>query len=251
MSAGGLTRDTASPRGESDRVIVPSRATARDVARVHSLPAERITVAYPGPAARFRALEPDHALVRAARGEWGIGENPFFLFVGKRSRRRNVSALLDAFARHRARFPAHRLVFVGPGGGTPLPGTDAGIVDGGHVSEDVLHGLLSAARALFYPSDYEGFGLPVVEAMACGCPVVTLRNSALIESGGDAAFYLESPSITELEHALDRFAAEDGFRGEFVARGLVHVKQFSNSKFADAIKEAIQAVALGERRRRG
>ncbi len=232
----------------ADRVIVPSRATARDVMRVHSLPPSRVTVAFPGPEPRFQPLPPEHPLVRQAKTGLGIEANPFFLFVGKRSRRRNVPALLEAFARHRVRFPTHRLVFVGPGGGTMLPGSDSGVVDGGHVTEDLLHGLLASARALFYPSNYEGFGLPVVEALACGCPVVTLRNSALTESGGEAAFYLDSPGLAELERAFDQFSFDDETRREVIARGLLHVKQFTTSSFASAIKTEIQAVASGASR---
>jgi glycosyltransferase involved in cell wall biosynthesis len=224
-------------------VIVPSEATAHDVARVHGLPPARLRVVHPGPEPHFRPLEGDAPEVAAARSATGLGGDPFFLFVGKRSRRRNVAAVLDAFARHRARFPRHRLVFVGPPAGEPLPGPDAGVIDAGHVSEGILHGLLAIALALLYPSDYEGFGLPVVEAQACGCPVVTLRNSALTESAGDAAWFLNAPGPEEIARALDVIATDLILHKELTARGLAHVARFRRQTFAEGVKEVIREVA--------
>ncbi len=190
----------------ADRVIVPSEATARDVERVHGVAPDRLRVIFPGPDPAFRPLPRDSAPVQAARRALRLGDAPFFLFVGKRSRRRNVPAILDAFARHRRRHSAHRLVFVGPEDRDALPGPEAGVVRAGHVAEPTLRGLLADAVALLYPSDYEGFGLPVIEAMASGCPVVTLRNSALTEAGGDAAWYLDARA-SESRRAPSRRAA--------------------------------------------
>ena len=227
----------------ADHVIVPSISSGRDVVRVHRLAPNRVTVAFPGPEPWFRPLAADAPEVVAAGRAAGLNGDAFFLFVGKRSRRRNVPALLDAFARHRGLFPAHRLIFVGPDGGTPLPGRGSGVVDLGHVAEDVLHGLYSSALALLYPSDHEGFGLPVVEALACGCPVVTWRNSALTESGGDATWYLAAARPDDLEAALDALASDPARRSELGRRGLSHVARFSRRAFADTIKGVIRQIA--------
>jgi glycosyltransferase involved in cell wall biosynthesis len=227
----------------ASRVIVPSHATARDVAQVHGLSLDRLRVAYPGPEPWFRPLPTDASEVVEARRTAGLGSAPYFLFVGKRSRRRNVPAVLDAFARHRERFPDHRLVFVGPDRGVPVPEPGSGVLKPGHVDEQVLHGLLAGALGLLYPSEYEGFGLPVVEAQASGCPVVTLRNSALTESGGAAAHYLDAATPELIARSMELLATDEGFRNELVVRGLDHVRHFSRSEFARVVKEEIRLEA--------
>jgi glycosyltransferase involved in cell wall biosynthesis len=229
------------------RVLVPSYATAREVASVHGIAASRLRVVFPGPEPSFRPLPHDAREIALARRSVGLGDEPFFLFVGKRSRRRNVPAIVEAFARHRQAHPAHRLVFVGPGGGAALPAEPSsltGIVSAGHVSEEVLRGLLADARALLYPSDHEGFGLPVIEAMASGCPVVTLRNSALTEAGGDAACYLDSAEPSILAQAMETLASDDAIRAAHVARGLAHAALFSRSRFAAAVKDELRSTAF-------
>ena len=225
------------------RIVAPSRCTARDVARVHRVPLDRIEVVNPAPDPRLTPLAADALEVCEARSRLGLGDAPFYLFVGKRSRRRNVPAILSAFARLRERHPEHRLVFVGPNGGEPVPADAPGVVLAGHVAEEVLHGLLTSAEALVYPSDYEGFGLPVVEAQACGCPVITLRNSALEESGGDAALYLDSASSHEIERALEAIATRPELRARLAALGLANADRFRADRFAQGVKEVIQAVA--------
>jgi glycosyltransferase involved in cell wall biosynthesis len=231
----------------ASRVVVPSHATACDVVRVHGVPEGRLRIVFPGPEPSFRALPKGASEIAEARRSVGLGGDPYYLFVGKRSARRNLAAILEAFTRHRKTHPTHRLVFVGPEGGVALPDRQSaaatGIVVSGHVTEPVLRGLLADAVALLYPSNYEGFGLPVVEALASGCPVVTLRKGALSEAGGDAPWYLDRPDPDALAHAMHRLATDPAVRALHVGRGLAHVARFSRARFAREIKEELQAAA--------
>lgn len=226
----------------ASRIIVPSEATGRDVVRHHGVDPGRVRTIYPAIGPEFRPRPSTDGLVVAARWAVGVGDDPFVLFVGKRSRRRNVGAVLAGFARHRQSHPTHRLVFAGPSGGDPVPALP-GIVDAGHVSDDVLLGLMAGALACLYPSDYEGFGLPVAEAMASGCPSVTLRNSALVESGGDAAVYLDRADAESIAWALDRLAGDPAFRTDRVRAGLAQAERFRGRGSASAVAEEVRAAA--------
>lgn len=232
----------------ADRILVPSQATADDVIRIHRIPPERIRVTYPGPEPEFRPL-PRHAPeIADARRQVGLeGTTRYFLFVGKRSGRRNVPAILKAFASHRRAHPEDRLLFVGPDDPGDLPGPAEGTIRAGHVSEATLRGLLADAIALLYPSDYEGFGLPIVEALASGCPVVTLRNSALTEAGGDAPWYLDSADAPAMAVALRILSTNDDERQQRITRGFAHVTRFSRARFASEVKEELIRVATTKR----
>lgn len=234
----------------ASRILVPSHSTARDVARVYGLEAGRLGVIPPGPDPRFRPLTAASELAIEARRRVGLGDAPYFLFVGKRSARRNLPAVLEAFEQHRARSPDHRLVFAGPIGDRKEAETLAatpGVILAGYVSDEILHGLLARAIALIYPSSYEGFGLPIVEALASGCPAITLRNSALTEAGGDAALYLDRPDARELARAMHQLATDPAARRRHVEAGLTHVAGLTPAAFAAAVKAELAAVAgLGE-----
>jgi glycosyltransferase involved in cell wall biosynthesis len=228
----------------ADRVLALSQTTRADISKFYEVPDDRLRVVYPAPDPSFRPQGPGSEEVAEARGRVGLGSSPYFLFVGKASKRRNLGAILDAFKIHRGRHPDHKLVFVGPGGFEEgAEGDHPSILRAGHVPEPVLRGLLADAVALLYPSEYEGFGLPVVEAMASGCPVITLNRPPLVEAGGDAPCYLNEAEPTALAWAMHTLSVDVASRASRISRGFAQAAKFRASRFADEVKAEIRDVA--------
>jgi glycosyltransferase involved in cell wall biosynthesis len=127
---------------------------------------------------------------------------PFLLYPANAWRHKNHPRLFEAFARVRGERPELRLVLTGAGhAGLTLP---EGVESGGHVTADELVELYRSAAALVYPSLYEGFGMPCVEAMACGCPVAASRVASLPEVCGDAAVYFDPTSVESIAEGIRR-----------------------------------------------
>lgn len=203
----------------ADLVITVSESSRRDIVRFYGVPRERIRVIPEGVDDAFRPLE-DAAVLTARRKAYFPDGRPYVLFVGKLSRRRNIPALLEGFARLvRRRGLPHGLVLIGPdtsGQDAPRLAEALGIADRLHHAPYAGHGELveayNAADVFVYPSSYEGFGIPVLEAMACGTPSVTLHNSAFPEFAGGIAHFADDASPAGLEAALETALESDEFR---------------------------------------
>jgi glycosyltransferase involved in cell wall biosynthesis len=187
------------------------------------------------------------ALARA--GVWG----PFLLAVGSVQPRKNLVRLVEAFgALHRTR-PDLQLVIVGPSGFRSRWVKETivrrGMADAvrllGYVPEEDLVGLYNAAIAMVYPSVYEGFGLPVVEAMACGRPVIAANTSSLPEVAGDAAILVDPFDVSALHAAMLRIVTDARQAEELGARGLARSVQFSWPRTAAAALAAYRSAGAG------
>lgn len=224
-----LTRLSA--RG-ARRVVASSENTKRDVIRLLDVPEERVRVVYLGVEDRFRQVPPPGALA-AFRAEHDLPEQ-FFLYVGTLEPRKNLVRLLDAYAEARRLGVEWPLVLAG-GKGWLFEEIfsrvgDLGLAEAvrfpGYVLYEDLPLWYNAASAFVYPSLYEGFGLPVAEAMACGCPVLTARNSSLPEVAGDAAILVEGEDTAALCRGLLRLAGDGALRADLAARGPVQAARF-------------------------
>jgi len=203
---------------EAARVLVPSEATARDLAELYGVDRGRVTIT---PLGVEVPDEPDHAGAGRLLRELGV-RGPFLLAVGTLEPRKNLPRLLDAFGEAAAALPDHWLVVVGPVGWGPRlrPTWDSVRVKlAGPVGDRLLHALYQAADGLAYPSLYEGFGLPVLEAMANGTPVLTSDRSSLPEVAGDAALLVDPLDRAAIAAGLVRLAGDAGLRERLTEAG--------------------------------
>lgn len=216
---------------EADAVIACSQATKNDIVSLLHLEPERVHVIYDAADPLFAPASKEEAANRV-RKELGI-DGPFFLFVGTIEPRKNITTLVEAFAR--ADVP-HRLVIAGGRGWNSeevfacieRKGIRDRVCTTGYIQDRSLFpALYNAATALVFPSWYEGFGLPVLEALACGCPVIASNAASLPEVGGDAVLYADPEDVALFARHIEAVAMDETLRGELRERGRVQAARFS------------------------
>jgi glycosyltransferase involved in cell wall biosynthesis len=232
-------------------IITPTEAVKFEVCDQFRLKPDKVSAIHEAPRSLFRPLHREETI--EIRKRLGI-EDQFLLFVGTLEPRKNLLTLLKAFDqifRHTSWRP--QLVVAG-GEGWLMDETfsfmkESGINEHlrlvGYLNDDELRALYSSCKAFIYPSLYEGFGLPPLEAMACGAPVVASRIPALQETLRDAAILIEPVDIDGLAKAIiDILENEEGCRA-MSSIGLKHVAQFSWEKAATLTYEVYKQVILG------
>jgi glycosyltransferase involved in cell wall biosynthesis len=214
----------------ADAVIAISAATAHDLRQFTGIVPQRVHIIAHGVSPRF--------VPSAAHAQpW----SRYLLYVGTLQPRKNLIRLIEAFAQA-VRHPDTQLVIAGRAGwlSEPLMATAhrCGVADRVHligfVPDADLPALLATARAFVFPSLYEGFGMPVLEAMASGVPVITSNTSALPEVAGDAALLVDPTDVAAIAAAITRLDGDDGLHAAFVARGLAHAARFTWRRCAQA-----------------
>jgi glycosyltransferase involved in cell wall biosynthesis len=225
-------------RQEAAAVVVPT-AHGRDELVAEGFPPDRLHVAPHGVGVHTPPEPPEP---RPASSPAPGVRPPFVLFAGTLEPRKGVADLLVAHAALRRSHPELGLVLAGARGwGPPLDLSAEGVVALGSVDDVTLDALYRAAVALALPSRYEGFGLPVVEAMARGCPVVTSDAGALVEVGGGAATVVPVGDVDALAGALDALVTEAAHRRRLVEAGRQRASSFTWSASAAAHARAYRA----------
>ncbi len=219
------------------RVIADSQATKEDLIRFDGLSPHKIGVIYPGVDPDLRPVT-DKSRITAVLQKHNITP-PYFLFLSTLQPRKNLSRLIDAYGQSGV---PHQLVLAGKPGWLAQPILDKitncqfshpqspispPITLPGYISNGDKAALLSGATAVLYPSLYEGFGFPVLEAQACGTAVLTSRTSSLPEVAGDAALLVDPLDTEAMAAAIRRLAQDEALRRALAAKGLVNVQRFS------------------------
>jgi glycosyltransferase involved in cell wall biosynthesis len=192
----------------------------------------KVTVAPNGIDKRFSPRP--SAEITQAREELGIPEGTYLLFLGSLEPRKNIGRLLQAWDRISGELSDDTWLVVAGARGRSQVFSDAGLQHvpkrvhlTGYVSDDLLPALYSGALAAVYPSLYEGFGLPPLEAMACGTPVITSNSTSLPEVAGDAAILVDPTEPDQIGAAIARIAGDSSLRDELSRRGLARASSYS------------------------
>jgi glycosyltransferase involved in cell wall biosynthesis len=218
--------------GRARMILTVSEAVKREIVNHFGISAERVRAVPLAASSVFHPVEPMQP------------ERPFFLFVGTLEPRKNVAGLVEAWKETRAETGAD-LVIAGRSRAdfVPIPAAE-GLTFLGEVPDHELPQLYSDALAFVYPTHYEGFGLPLLEAMQCGCPVITSNDPAVTEVAGGAAIH--AGSALELADALRSVARNSSLRNDMKRAGLARAQAYSWTGVAQATR-AVYAEMLGER----
>lgn len=229
-------------------IIADSEASKRDLLQHCQTPSDKITVIYPGHDPSFAPVR-DQAHLAEVCARYGLPAT-YVLYVGTLQPRKNLMGLLNAIAALIEQGRDVHLVIAGKKGWLYEPlfahvqqlGLEERVHFIGYVPQEDLPALLSEARVFVLPSFYEGFGLPVLEAMACGTPVVCSNASSLPEVAGDAAILVNPHDIAELAQALGRILDDDELHHQLVQQGLCQVRHFSWEKCAQQTLQVLEDV---------
>jgi glycosyltransferase involved in cell wall biosynthesis len=234
---------------QASSIVTVSESARRDLLRFHGIPADRVSVVHEAASPAFRPIN-DRDRLEDVRARYGLPQR-FILYVGTIEPRKNLTRLMTAFAAaRRAGIPQH-LVCVGPYGwsSNALSGhiTKLGIEQAvhftGYLPFEHLPAIYNLGDFFVFPSLYEGFGLPVVEAMASGLPVLTSNSSSLGEIAGDAAVTIDPTDTDALIAAMRQLATDGELRRQLSERGLQRARSFSWTQTAREMLAVYHRVA--------
>lgn len=226
-------------------VIADSECTKKDIIEHLGVNENRIFVTPLGYDEKTHFHETNMSALR----EMGI-DSPYLLYLGALDMRKGIFDILKAFDILKSKYSELKLVISGKAEAMfesqykeKLLGVSLdNVIFTGYVTDELKRFLLSSAEAFLFPSEYEGFGLPVLEAMACGAPVITTNISSLPEVGGDAVLYVSPNQPEELADQISKILDSSSLRDDYIEKGYERAKQFSWDKTA-ALTEEVYKIA--------
>ncbi|MFA5010149.1 MAG: glycosyltransferase family 1 protein [Patescibacteria group bacterium] len=233
----------------AERIIAVSQGTKQDIIKYLNIPADKIDVIYEGVPPRLKTVSTPKRM-EMIKSKYNI-TSPFFLYVGQWRAHKNLERLIRGFAIFRRRYNLdYQLVIVGKQ--DPLApevpatikqlGLQDAIVTTGYIADSDLADFYNAAEAFVFPSLYEGFGIPPLEAMGQGTPVISSNVSVMPEVLGDAALYFDPLNLEDIAAKLYQFATSFRVRQELKERGLAQARKYSFGRMAKETLAVYQKV---------
>jgi glycosyltransferase involved in cell wall biosynthesis len=225
----------------SNLIISISKSTKKDICNIYNIHPDKIIVANPGVNENFLDKESGKANPR---------KRPYFMYIGARDYKyKNFDILLDAFIK-RKYFLDYDLILVGGEKDLTFAQKEKikNTTSSGRwlyrevCSDEELAELYSGASALVYPSLYEGFGIPVIEALACGCPVLASNRSSLPEAVGDAGLLFNPDDINDLTEKIEKIINDNSLAENLIKKGKIRARQFTWKASADIIYQAYKSL---------
>jgi glycosyltransferase involved in cell wall biosynthesis len=236
----------------ADRIVTVSEHSKKDIVEYLEVDSNRVVVIQEAADDKFRPVE-DGSALKEVRERLGLSEG-FILTVGAIHTRRNLERLIEATARAGRDFGIEPMLFIlgTPASFSPpvdIPGTarrcgiENKVVHRQYISDEDLVLLYNACGLFAYPSLYEGFGLPVIEAMACGIPVVCSNTTSLPEVAGDAVIYFDPTSVEEMADAIGKVLTDGELSAELAGKGRRRAAMFSWRRAAEETLDVFNEVA--------
>ena len=233
---------------KANQIITVSEYSKNDICKTYAIPQEKITVSWNGASDLFQPISDNEKL--KIEQQYANG-NPYFLFVGALHPRKNVDRLIEAFSMMKTTEQNNniKLVIVGEELFSKYINLSAisetirkEIYFTGHLSIEALAKLMAGATAFTFVPYFEGFGIPLVEAMKCGTPIVAGNRTSLPEVAGDAALYCDPFNVSDIADKLSIISNNDSLRTEMSAKGLERSRLFSWDNSAEKVWEVINNV---------
>ncbi len=227
-------------------IIVDSMSTKKDVMQYYNFSEDRVHVVPLAYDPRICYVDKNLQMLQ----QMGI-DGPFLLYLGAIDSRKGIFDILKAFELIKQKNSEIKLVLAGGMNAAEesliyqkigLYNACEDILFTGFVDDKTKRVLLSSAEVFLFPSEYEGFGIPILEAMACGTPVITTNVSSLPEVGGNAAMYVTPKKPEQLAAAIERMLYSENLRQEYVAKGFENIKNFSWDKTAELTENIYETV---------
>ncbi len=231
---------------KATRIATVSDYSRQDIAQTFAYPKERIDVVYNGAHEIFVPV--NHAVQKATRKHF-TGGRPYFVYIGSLHKRKNIDRMLRAFDLFRSRaMEAYKLVIVG----APMFGSGetekvlremrhgADVIMAGRLYDEDLRNIVASARALLLVSHFEGFGIPIIEAMQCDVPVITSNVTAMPEVAGDAALLADPGSVEQIARTMQTMAKDDKLRQDLIEKGRRQRQCFSWDQTAERLWQSME-----------